>query len=185
MSCSRTTTQWHRWGSNPRPFGLESSTLPLSSQCPRLLKKTMRRDARLCLTLKTKSQCWGHRSGQCPCQRMRTVRRDAHPITGPQSTCLNPLGGISVCCFGFYGQDSDDSPVTPFWYVSRLICQVSRASPWYSSWWCHHIRCLHSIMHIYHNGTAKAQANLHTCAGAREHLQLAFTKYGCRWTLKH
>ena len=33
--------------------------------------------------------------------------------------------------------------------------------------------------HAY-NGTAKAQANLHTCAGAREPLQLAFTKYGCR-----
>ena len=31
VSCSRTTTQWRRWGSNPRPFGLESSTLPLSS----------------------------------------------------------------------------------------------------------------------------------------------------------
>ena len=99
----------------------------------------MRRDARLCLTLRTKSQGWGHRSGHCPCQRMRTVRRDAHPVPGPQSTCLNPLGGISVCCFGFYGQDSADSPVTPIWYVSRLICQVSRASPWYSSWWCHHI----------------------------------------------
>ena len=24
------TTQWRRWGSNPRPLGLESSTLPLS-----------------------------------------------------------------------------------------------------------------------------------------------------------
>ena len=24
------TTQWRRWGSNPRPFGLESRTLPLS-----------------------------------------------------------------------------------------------------------------------------------------------------------
>ena len=106
-----------------------SSQALYHSQCPRLLKKTMRRDARLCLTLRTKSQGWGHRSGQCPCQRMRTVRRDAHPIPGPQSTCLNPLGGISVCCFGFYGQDSDDSPVTPIWYVSRLICQVSRASP--------------------------------------------------------
>ena len=102
-----------------------STTEPLRSQCPRLLKKTMRRDARLCLTLRTKSQGWGHRSGQCPCRRMRTVRRDAHPIPGPQSTCLNPLGGISVCWFGFYGQDSDDSPVTPIWYVSRLICQVS------------------------------------------------------------
>ena len=30
VSCSRTTTQWRRWGSNPRPLGLESSTLPLS-----------------------------------------------------------------------------------------------------------------------------------------------------------
>ena len=78
---------------------------------------------------KTKSQGWGHRRGQCPCRRMRTVRRDAHPIPGPQSTYLNPLGGINVCCFGFYGQDSDESPVTSIWYVSRLICQVSRASP--------------------------------------------------------
>ena len=39
---------------------------------------------------------------------MRNVRRDAHPIPGPQSTCLNPLGGINVCCFGFYGKDSDE-----------------------------------------------------------------------------
>ena len=36
MSCSRTTTQWRRWGSNPRPFGLESSTLPLSHCAPSL-----------------------------------------------------------------------------------------------------------------------------------------------------
>ena len=34
VSCSRTTTQWRRWGSNPRPFGLESSTLPLSHCAP-------------------------------------------------------------------------------------------------------------------------------------------------------
>ena len=32
---------------NPRPFGLESSTLPLSHCAPS--KKTRRRDARLCL----------------------------------------------------------------------------------------------------------------------------------------
>ena len=25
------TTQWRRWGSNPRPFGIKSSTLPLSN----------------------------------------------------------------------------------------------------------------------------------------------------------
>ena len=30
VSCSRTTTQWRRWGSNSRPFSLESSTQPLS-----------------------------------------------------------------------------------------------------------------------------------------------------------
>ena len=34
VSCSRTTTQWRRWGSNPRPFGLESSTQPLSHCAP-------------------------------------------------------------------------------------------------------------------------------------------------------
>ena len=28
------TTQWRRWGSNPRPLGLESSTLPLSHCAP-------------------------------------------------------------------------------------------------------------------------------------------------------
>ena len=37
MSCSRTTTQWRRWGSNPRPLGLESSTLPLSHYAPSIL----------------------------------------------------------------------------------------------------------------------------------------------------
>ena len=34
MSCSRTTTQWRWWGSNPPPLGLESSTLPLSHSTP-------------------------------------------------------------------------------------------------------------------------------------------------------
>ena len=29
MFLLKDTTQWRRWGSNPRPFGLESSTLPL------------------------------------------------------------------------------------------------------------------------------------------------------------
>ena len=37
VSYSRTTTQWRRWGSNPRPFGLESSTLPLSHCAPQIL----------------------------------------------------------------------------------------------------------------------------------------------------
>ena len=36
MSCSRTTTQWRRWGSKLLPFGLESSTLPLSHCAPSL-----------------------------------------------------------------------------------------------------------------------------------------------------
>ena len=30
MFLLKDTTQWHRWGSNPRHFGLKSSTLPLS-----------------------------------------------------------------------------------------------------------------------------------------------------------
>ena len=33
------TTQWRRWGSNPWPFGLESSTLPLSHCAPSYLSK--------------------------------------------------------------------------------------------------------------------------------------------------
>ena len=39
VSCSRTTTQWRRWGSNPWPFGLESSTLPLSHCAPHRLNE--------------------------------------------------------------------------------------------------------------------------------------------------
>ena len=40
VSCSRTTTQWRRWGSNLRPFGLESSTLPLSHCAPKVLRNS-------------------------------------------------------------------------------------------------------------------------------------------------
>ena len=35
MFLLKDTTQWRRWGSNRRPFGLESSTLPLSHCAPR------------------------------------------------------------------------------------------------------------------------------------------------------
>ena len=35
MFLIKDTTQWRRWGSYPRPFGLESSTLPLSHYAPR------------------------------------------------------------------------------------------------------------------------------------------------------
>ena len=34
MFLLKDTTQWRRWGSYPRPFGLESSTLPLSHCAP-------------------------------------------------------------------------------------------------------------------------------------------------------
>ena len=34
MFLLKDTTQWRRWGSNPRPFGLESNTLPLSHCAP-------------------------------------------------------------------------------------------------------------------------------------------------------
>ena len=39
MFLLKDTTQWRRWGSNPRPFGLESSTLPLSHCAPSWLDK--------------------------------------------------------------------------------------------------------------------------------------------------
>ena len=34
MFLLKDTTQWYRWGSNPQPLGLESSTLPLSHCAP-------------------------------------------------------------------------------------------------------------------------------------------------------
>ena len=34
MFLLKDTRQWRRWGSNPRPFGLESSALPLSHCAP-------------------------------------------------------------------------------------------------------------------------------------------------------
>ena len=34
MFLLKDTTQWRRWGSNPRPLGLESSTLPMSHCAP-------------------------------------------------------------------------------------------------------------------------------------------------------
>ena len=34
MFLLKDTTQWRRWGSNPRPFGLESCALPLSHCAP-------------------------------------------------------------------------------------------------------------------------------------------------------
>ena len=44
MLLLKDTTQWRRWGSNPRPFGLESSTLPLSHCAPEhaCLQKTIK-----------------------------------------------------------------------------------------------------------------------------------------------
>ena len=37
MFLLKNTTQWRWWGSNPRPYGLESSTLPLSHCAPFIL----------------------------------------------------------------------------------------------------------------------------------------------------
>ena len=39
MFLLKDTTQWRRWGSNPRPFGLESSTLSLSHCAPYLIQR--------------------------------------------------------------------------------------------------------------------------------------------------
>ena len=66
----------------------------------------------------------------------RTMSLSAHedrlagctPYPRTAKYMFEPLGGMNVCCFDFYGQDSDDFPVTPIWYVSMLIRQVSRAS---------------------------------------------------------
>ena len=37
MFLLKDTTQWRRWGSDPWPFGLESSTLPLSHCAPSIM----------------------------------------------------------------------------------------------------------------------------------------------------
>ena len=37
MSCSRTTTQWSRWGSNPRPLSLESTLYHWATALPLLI----------------------------------------------------------------------------------------------------------------------------------------------------
>ena len=55
------TTQWQRWGSNPRPTGLESSTLPLS-HCERIYKN---RTCVYCYTQEATAACvmltiWNH-----------------------------------------------------------------------------------------------------------------------------
>ena len=39
-SHAKATRQWRRWGSNPQPLGLESSTLPLSHCAPKILYMT-------------------------------------------------------------------------------------------------------------------------------------------------
>ena len=40
MFLLKDTTQWRLWGSNPRPFGLESSALPLSHCAPYRVEET-------------------------------------------------------------------------------------------------------------------------------------------------
>ena len=41
MFLLKDTTQWRRWDSNPRPFGLESSFLPLSPRCTVMCHKSV------------------------------------------------------------------------------------------------------------------------------------------------
>ena len=43
MFLLKDTTQWRRWGSNPRPLGLESSTQPLSHCAPLALFQSQTR----------------------------------------------------------------------------------------------------------------------------------------------
>ena len=53
------TTQWQRWGSNPRPLGLESSTLPLS-HCPHICKEKYYKNKTCvyCYTQEATAACW-------------------------------------------------------------------------------------------------------------------------------
>ena len=48
MFLLKDTRQWSRWGSNPRPLGLESSTLPLSHCTPYLNVCGLILETRLC-----------------------------------------------------------------------------------------------------------------------------------------
>ena len=50
------TSQWRRWGSNPRPLGLESSTLPLS-HCPPLARIYKRKLRPIPPSLHTTNKC--------------------------------------------------------------------------------------------------------------------------------
>ena len=55
MFLLKDTTQWRRWGSNPRPLGLESSTLPLSHCAPSHSKYAYSNKTLLMNTLKSGS----------------------------------------------------------------------------------------------------------------------------------
>ena len=64
MSCSRTKMQWSRWGSNPQPLGLKSSTLPLS-HCPptsNIIRKSYLTNDLELVYLATRSSIAGWRS---------------------------------------------------------------------------------------------------------------------------
>ena len=80
MFLLKDTTQWRRWGSNPRPFGLESSTLPLS-HCGRL--DTMLCNKRLTIAL-IRLHIWA--SCFAPCYLQTREDRFSHALV---HQCIN------------------------------------------------------------------------------------------------
>ena len=94
MFLLKDTTQWCRWGSNPRPLGLESSTLPMSHRAP--LKQMRRLIRSRLIWISTVFKCFG---------RWESLFWKA----GFSSNCQawNFITEISILVWGhyFFGQD--------------------------------------------------------------------------------
>ena len=85
MFSLKDTTQWSRWDSNPRPFGLESSTLPLSHCAPYTL---------FLLPLKTHPNL---NAWSCSSTEPISVRTEAQGIDCTTTIkCIQMLGFIQV-----------------------------------------------------------------------------------------
>ena len=93
VPCSRTTTQWRLWGSNPRPLGLKSSTLPLSHCAP---------IAQWDFSLK-------HIEYTCPCTEKIWEIFDSNAHTQMTPYVPIPLDGVSPMIRNFDQNDSSRS----------------------------------------------------------------------------
>ena len=81
MSCLRTTTQWRRWGSNPRPLGLESRTLPMNHCTPNSIRHVFFENQRE----KQLDRCPSIRHANLNCETLVGKTIAALPM---QDTCL-------------------------------------------------------------------------------------------------